>query len=195
MSTTHIVTSHGRARSGRMPWPFKVAIAVGVIAVMIGMVVAQGKEGVKGPKRSAAGLPLETIKVVGESFETEIAADTPSRSKGLGGRTEIGRNEAMLFVFPVTQPLGFWMKDCDMDIDLAFMDRNGVITAVHSMKHEDPKGKDETQEQYEARLKRYDSGKDAIYAMEFQPGTLERLGLKEGQTITLDHGRMRAYLR
>lgn len=194
--TTHTTTPHRPRESGsRVPWFFKVAIAVGVIAVMIGIVVAQGIAGPKGPKRSPAGLPIETIKVVGESFETEIAADNASRMKGLGGRTTIGRNEAMLFVFPVSGPLGFWMKDCVMDIDIAFLDRNGVITATHTMKREAPRGAAESEEQYESRLQRYHSDADAMYGFEFLPGTVERLGLKPGQTIRLDHGRMRGYLR
>jgi len=178
-----------------MKWPLKLVIALAIVAAMIGMVVAQGHSEPKGPKRSPAGLPIETIKVAGESFETEIAADAASRQKGLGGRTSIGRNEAMLFVFPVSAPLSFWMVDCVMDIDIAFLDRTGKVTAVHEMKKEPPRGANETKEQYEARLVRYGAGQDALYAYEFAPGTLKRLGIQSGQTIQLDHGRLRGYLR
>lgn len=191
----HVVIPHRRGRGSRIPWPFKVAIAVGVIAVMVGIVVAQGNAGPKGPRRSPAGLPIESIRVGGEVFETEIAADMASRTKGLGGRPSMGRNEAMLFVFPVSGPLGFWMKDCSMDLDIAFMDRNGTVTAVHTMLKEAPRAADESEQAYEARLKRYASEKDALYAFEFVPGTLERLGIRPGQTIQIDHGRMRSHLR
>ncbi len=194
MSTVTHVVPHRRGGRGRLPWPFKVGIAVAVVAAMIGMVVAQGTMGPKGPKRSPAGLPVETIRVSGESFETEVAADAASRMKGLGGRTTIGKNEAMIFVFPVSGPLGFWMKGCLMDIDIAFLDRAGVVTAVHAMKAEPPRGADESEQAYEARLQRYLSEKDALYAYEFAPGTIERLGIKPGQTIQLDHGKLRSYL-
>lgn len=178
-----------------MNWTVKLLIAAAILAAMIGMMLIQTQSEPKGPRRSPAGLPIETIKVAGESFETEIAADAPSRTKGLGGRTSIGRNEAMLFVFPVSANLVFWMKDCLMDIDIAFLDRTGKVTAVHTMKKEPPRRADETEEQYEARLVRYGAGGDALYAFEFASGTLERLGVKPGQTIQLDHGKLRAYLR
>lgn len=178
-----------------MKWTFKLAIVIAVVASMIGMVVAQGVGRPSGPKRSPAGLPVETIKVNGESFETEIAATEVARAKGLGGRSTIGKGEAMLFVFKQSDVQRFWMKDCQMDIDIAFLDRTGQITAVHEMKNEPAKSPAESQAAYEARLKFYSSDKDALYAMEFAPGTITRLGLKPGQTIALDHGKLKGLLR
>ncbi|MBX3355023.1 MAG: DUF192 domain-containing protein [Phycisphaeraceae bacterium] len=180
-----------------MNWTHKLAILIAVVAVMIGMVVAQGSGGSAStaPKRSPAGLPIETIRVNGEAFETEIAADDASRAKGLGGRTSIGAQEAMLFVFRQSDIQRFWMKDCLMDVDIVFLDRTGRITATHEMKQEPAKQPGESDAQYQARLPFYSSDKEALYAMEFKAGTIQRLGLKPGQTITLDHGKMRAYLR
>jgi len=178
-----------------MNWTLKIAIVAVVFAAMIGMVVAQGVGAPSGPKRSPAGLPIEVIKVNGESFDTEVAATDVSRTKGLGGRASIGKNEAMIFVFKESDLQRFWMKDCLMDIDIVYLDRTGRITAAHTMKREPPRAAGETQAAYEARLPFYNSDKEALYALEFAAGTNDRLGLKAGQTITLDHGKLRGYLR
>jgi len=178
-----------------MNWMIKLALVAAVVAAMVGMMVAQGAGGPPKPKRSPAGMAIETIKVNGESFETEIAATEVTRTKGLGDRASIGKNEAMLFVFRVSDVQRFWMKGCLMDVDIAYLDRTGVITAVHEMKMEPPPGPNETTADYEGRLKFYGSDQDALYAMEFAPGTITRLGLKAGQTIPLDHGKLRGYLR
>lgn len=179
-----------------MNWTHKVAIVIAVTAAMIGMVVAQGGgRSSSAPKRSPAGLPVETIKVAGENFETEIAATDAARARGLGGRDAIARSEAMIFVFKESAVQRFWMKDCSIDVDVVFLDRTGKITAAHEMKKEPPRGPNETQAEYEARLKFYGSDRDALYGLEFAPGTITRLGLKVGQTIPLDHGKLRGYLR
>lgn len=172
-------------------------LLVGVaVAALVGLLVAQEAAASRGgPKRGPSGLPVEVIKVNGESFDAEVAADARSRTRGLGGRATIGPHEAMIFVHPVSDVLNFWMKDCLTDMDIAFLDRNGKVTAVHTMKKEPPRGADEAMAQYEARLPRYSSELDAIYAFEFAPGTLARLGVKPGQTLPLDHGKLRGYLR
>lgn len=178
-----------------MNWTIRLLVVGLALAVLIGMVVAQGVGASSGPKLSPAGLPIETIKLNGESFEAEVAATEAARLKGMGGRTSIGRNEAMIFVFKVSDVQRFWMKDCVMDIDVIYLDREGKITAVHEMKKEPPRGPNESVADYEARLKHYSSEANALYAIEFAPGTISRLGLKPGQTITLDRLKLNGYAR
>lgn len=178
-----------------MNWTIRLVVVGIALAVLIGMVVAQGVGTPSGPKMSPAGMPIEKIKINGESFDAEVAATDATRIKGLGGRTSIGKNEAMLFVFKVSDVQRFWMKDCLMDIDVIYVDREGKITAVHEMKKEAPRGPNESLADYEARLKHYSSEKNALYAIEFAPGTISRLGLKPGQTITLDRLKLNGYAR
>jgi uncharacterized membrane protein (UPF0127 family) len=94
----------------------------------------------------------------------------------------------MLFVFPAADFLSFWMLDCLVPIDVAFFAADGTVTAVHAMRAEPPRGKDETIAAYRARLPRYGSPTRAVGALELGAGEMERLGVKAGTKLTLPEG-------
>jgi uncharacterized membrane protein (UPF0127 family) len=126
------------------------------------------------------------VEVGNETFSCIIVADNDSRTVGLGNHPGLGRNDAMLFSFPDSKVRSFLMRDCTFDIDIIFLDPTGRITAMHAMLVEDPKGDNESQFQYEMRLKKYSSRFNAQYAIEFAGGTLERLNLSMGDQIDLN---------
>jgi uncharacterized membrane protein (UPF0127 family) len=136
----------------------------------------------------------ETEKVtIGErTFTLKTAIDVKSREKGLGTVTEIPADGGMIFVFPDAQPRSFWMKDCLIDLDIAFLDPFGIVTAVHTMPKEPARAQGESVTAYEARLKKYPSGAPAQFAIELRPGTFEQLKIKRGSKITLDLERLKA---
>lgn len=133
----------------------------------------------------------EQVVIAGETFRLELAVDDKTRALGLGGREKIEDHGGMLFVFRDARRRSFWMKDCRFDIDIMFLDDRGRITAVHKMKQEPPRGEDETALDYGRRLKLYPSMRPARFAIELEAGSIERLKLKPGQTITLDLPRLR----
>lgn len=132
-----------------------------------------------------SGLSRIQIPIAGESFTFEIADQRHERARGLGGRERLGRNEGMIFVYKRPEILGYWMKDCLIDIDIAYVRSDGRIMSVHRMKKEPPPREGERLSAYEDRLPRYSSRHLVQFALEFAPGTLQRLGLKPGQVIQL----------
>jgi len=136
------------------------------------------------------GRLTESITIRAESFELELAADEPSRTRGLMGRTEINPTGGMLFIFDDDADRSFWMANCVIDIDIAFVNSHGVVTASHEMKAERPRGEDEPLMQYEARLASYASRRPAQFAIELKAGSIRRLGLKAGQQIKADWKRI-----
>lgn len=135
----------------------------------------------------AGGTPQTMDVTVGEqTFTCRVSADDASRQKGLGGVASLGPTEGMMFAFPDAAPRNFWMVGCIMDIDIAFIDPLGVVTAVHTMPKEDLQRDGESIYDYEARLKRYPSLSPAQFALEVAPGTLEKLGVKRGSYIEFD---------
>lgn len=140
---------------------------------------------------------VQPVKIGGEWFHLEVAADEPTRMKGLGQRTTLEDDGGMLFVFPYPQRRdggGFVMRDCFIDIDIIYLDANGRVCNWHAMKKEAPRGPGEGQvgdfgnEQYESRLRRYPSRYDYQFAIELKGGTIEnRLKgkIKEGDKIDL----------
>ena len=146
-------------------------------------------------RRSKANLPVIPIRVATERFEVEIAADDTSRRRGLGGRNRLLKRTGMLFIHPDVAVRSYWMYDCLIDMDTAFLDREGRIVAIHRMKREAPRRANEYRDMYERRLKRYSSRRPAKYALEIPPGDLTRLGLRVGQVIELPRSSLDALVR
>jgi hypothetical protein len=135
---------------------------------------------------------LEAVTIAGETFCMELANDEEKRTQGLMFRNSIDEQGGMLFVFPDVQLRSFWMKNCETDMDLIFLDVRGRVVAAHRMKMEEPWNTNrETESTYEQRLQRFSSRQRAQYALEFASGTLDRLGIKPGDKINLDLERLR----
>lgn len=147
----------------------------------------QSDEETDAPKK-----PLtEKIKIGGETFTLEVAADYAKRSKGLSGRKEVASDKGMIFVYQRAKILSFWMKDCLTDIDIMYLDARGRIVEAYEMTKEPPRAESESELAYEYRLKHYSSRTAALLAIELKPGSMKRLNLKKGQRITLDLPKLR----
>ncbi len=126
------------------------------------------------------------VNLDGTTYTLDIVADDQTRERGLGGVDSLPENGGMLFAFPDSKMRAFVMRDCLIDIDIIFLDSTGRIVAMHHMPIEEPRKPDESQVQYELRLKKYSSRFSAKYAIEILGGKLETMNLKEGQLIDLD---------
>ena len=134
---------------------------------------------------SRAGLPEIAVEIRGIWHRLELAATEPRRRRGMGGRSVIPRGTGMLFIHPDEAPRRYWMKDCLVDIDIAYLDRNGVVVAIHRMSAEPPRGDTERLAAYDARLPRYPSRRGARYALELAAGEMTRLDVRVGRGIGL----------
>jgi uncharacterized membrane protein (UPF0127 family) len=136
-------------------------------------------------QRSPAGMRLATMAVGAETVTVEIADTEERRQRGLGGRSEVPRGTGMFFHFPMAMELRFWMRDCTIPIDVAFLDRRGVVLSVYAMPAEPPRRADETEAAYLNRLPGYYSRGDAPYALELGGGEMARLGITPGMKLKL----------
>jgi len=135
-----------------------------------------------------------TVRVViaGETFQLEPAIDDAARAKGLGGRERISDHGGMIFIFPRPSIQNFWMYDCRVEIDVAFLDARGRVTARHTMPAQPPRSASERRDvaieeaAYQNRLPRYSSRLPAQFAIELKAGSFERLGVHVGDSIALD---------
>ena len=108
------------------------------------------------------------------------------------GRTEIASDGGMLFVFPTSQLRSFWMGYCLVDIDIMFLDPNGRVTAIHTMKTEEPREETETEVAYKFRMAGYPSVYATQFAIELRAGSIQRLGVDVDDKIELDLARLKA---
>ncbi len=181
-----------RVRKG----PLGALAGIGLVLAAGGALVITG--GTPGCDQETAR-DVERVKIGGQTFFLELADAGDERLRGLSERTEIASDGGMLFVFPDEQVAvqNFVMRDCPIDIDIIYLDRNGRVVASHMMKAEPPRGEGEgevgstTNMAYERRLKKYSSKFPAQFVIELKGGTLPSLNIEEGQEIKLDLKRLK----
>src|ERR1700735_4908252 len=71
-------------------------------------------------------LPRQTIQVGSSTFDVEMATTMLEQSCGLSGRTGLGDNQGMLFVFGSGGTQNFWMKDMNFALDMVWISGDKV---------------------------------------------------------------------
>jgi hypothetical protein len=157
------------------------ALRISALAITVAMAAL-----VAAAQPLATKLPTTDVKIGGERFQLEVARDPSTQFRGLGGRTAIDPHGGMLFVFPSPRATAFVMRDCPIPIDIAFLDAEGRVIAIHEMQSEPPRGADESTGAYESRLRQYPSSLPALFAIETAGGRLRQLGVHGGDRIELN---------
>ena len=106
---------------------FSVVTLAGVVVSVATAMAAEGKAMVL--RVDPAPLVAETSS--GETrFKVEIADDAAERTMGLMFRDYMPADQGMLFVFERTQPVGFWINNTPLPLDLIFIGDDGRVKAV-----------------------------------------------------------------
>ncbi|MEL6498542.1 MAG: DUF192 domain-containing protein [Planctomycetota bacterium] len=119
-------------------------------------------------------------------FSLEPALDDATRVLGLSHRDEIAADGGMAFFFTTARQQNFVMRHCPIPIDIVYVDGSGRVVSHHAMVPEKPQGENESEAAYNRRLRRYPSRFAVPIVLEFQGGTIERLGIEEGDVIDID---------
>lgn len=113
----------------------------------------------------------------GSAVQIEIA-DTPKKAeRGLMFRETLDEQKGMLFVFEKDDFRLFWMKNTLIDLDMVFIDSNGVITSIASQVPHSYLGAPE-----EEITQVPGWGK---YVLEIKGGTAQKHNLKQGDSLKL----------
>ena len=106
-------------------------------AALMLIACAPPAEPVPAPQPTPAEAPaaaLEPLTVVTADAPVELrveVVDTEAeRQRGLMYRTVLARDEGMLFDFKTPRPLGFWMKNTLIPLDMIFIGADGRILNI-----------------------------------------------------------------
>ena len=154
----------------------KILLAIVAVAAIVGALGFYLYLGV--PQSSAdqaMRLPVDPAPLVAQtaagerSFTIEIADDQSERSTGLMFRETMDDDHGMLFVFPETKEVGFWMKNTPMPLDLIFIGQDGIIRDILPG------------EPFSEAL--IAPGEPIRFVLELKRGTAEKAGIKDGDTV------------
>ncbi|MGE0501836.1 MAG: DUF192 domain-containing protein [Rhizobiaceae bacterium] len=106
--------------------PRAIAVCV-VLTSLLAATVVRAEEPMMLPVDPA---PLVVPGQADATFSIEIADDATERARGLMFREQMDDRRGMLFVFEETRPVGFWMKNTPMPLDLVFVGEDGRVRAV-----------------------------------------------------------------
>lgn len=79
--------------------------------------------------RSVSSLSTTTATLGGVSLTVELATTSAAQQLGLGGRTNLPANHAMLFIFKTPGYYGFWMKDTLIPLDMFWLDGSSTVVS------------------------------------------------------------------
>lgn len=121
---------------------------------------------------------MQRLHLQGENGSVEIdveIADTPEEEqRGLMFRTELPKNQGMLFVFSEPQPLYFWMKNTKIPLDILYFAADGSLVSTATMEPclADP-------------CPSYPSAAPARYALEVNKGYIAEHGIDQTWKLLL----------
>lgn len=116
-------------------------------------------------------LPEQTVTVNGTKLILEVAVSQAARECGLSGRTSLSPERGMLFVFPRSMPVAFWMSETALRLSIAFVDEHRRIVSIQTMT---PERKDLL----------YASPGPVSYAVEVNAGWFEGHEVKVGDIVS-----------
>jgi uncharacterized membrane protein (UPF0127 family) len=103
-------------------------------------------------------------------IKAEIADTDETRSRGLMFRERMDADRGMLFVFEKSRTRSFWMKNTCIPLDIAYINENGIINEIYTMKPLD----------YSIT---YNSIKPAMFALEVNAGWFKKNNISAGSKI------------
>jgi uncharacterized membrane protein (UPF0127 family) len=123
---------------------------------------------------SAWALDRNSVEIASKSgvhvFAVEIADTEPAREKGLMYRKSLPPGHGMLFDFHSEQPVGFWMKNTYIPLDMIFIRGDGRILNIA-----------ENAEPLSERV--IQSAGPVLAVLEVAGGTARKLGIAPGDRV------------
>lgn len=114
-------------------------------------------------------LPSITLTIGENTVQSEVADSPMERRIGLMRRTDLPQGAGMLFAYPTSRPLSFWMRDTLLPLSIAFIRADGRVVHITDMQP--------------LEERHVPSRHAALYALEVPQGWLDEHGVKVGDHV------------
>jgi len=121
-------------------------------------------------------LPTRCVAIDNHPFTVEIATTREQQALGLQHRKSLSAKRGMVFPFTPASPQVFWMKDCNIPLDLLFFKDNKLVNYVDNAPPCQLEAKD---------CPRYPSGQPVDAVVELQAGVRQAFNMKTGSKLAL----------
>src|SRR5256714_14972538 len=108
--------------------PSRSIFAGGLVALTVLLLLV----GCDSPPASA--LATVPMQIGSKQFTLEVADRTDTRTFGLMRRDSMPTDHGTIFVFKTEEPLGFYMKNTRIPLDIIYLDATGKVVSVKQMK-------------------------------------------------------------
>ena len=115
-------------------------------------------------------VPKQKLVVGRDTVLVEVASSEEQRNVGLMFRTVMPEDEGMLFVFDRDDVYAFWMRNTELPLSIAFIERSGRIADIQDMAPHD-------------ETSRHAPQVPVRYALEMNQGWFERHGVETDDSI------------
>jgi len=143
-----------------------IILIVGLVLILVGLVVSFTITTFK---------PTTQVKIASGVYSLWLADTDTSRAQGLSGVEKLHLNGGLLMAYDVNDTHGIWMKDMNFPLDLVWLDsKKEVVYIVKNAPPENP-----------ARTI-YTPKNPARYVLELPAGSVQKAGIKTGDTATFN---------
>ncbi len=151
-------------------WSFIVAVGVGMaVPLMIPMPTLLWQHRIERQDKPMK-MKKRFIKIGFHSFGVEVARTKEEREYGLMFRSKLPQNTGMIFLNEAPYPMGVWMKNTWVSLDVLFFDEQKKIIKIF----ENLEPLDETPHR---------TAKPALGMLELPAGTVKKYKIKVGDEI------------
>jgi len=126
---------------------------------------------------STTSLATATVTLGGQDFEVEVAHTAAQRTQGLMFRPSMPDNHGMLFLFPRSRRMAFWMKNTEIPLDILFFDQQARLIRAHI----------NVPPCRQPPCAHYSSNTAAAMVLELNGGRSRSLGLEAGSRLSIDN--------
>ena len=109
-------------------------------------------------------------------FDVEIADTPEERAIGLMHRDDLGQDKGMLFIFEDSGVFPFWMKNTLIPLDIIWISQDNVVVYISR----------DTRPCIADPCPSVNPRKVALYVLEVNGGTSDKIGIGIGDMVTID---------